>query len=135
MYTVTIDNQKIEVEPGITILEAARLLGIEIPTLCYVKGLDPAASCFLCAVQVEGMPRLSPSCALEVTDGMTVSTNSPDVRAARKMALELLLSDHAGDCIAPCQAQCPAVHRATIYQRYQFTTGRATNSGPGSQST
>ncbi len=106
--TLTIDGREVEVEPGTTILEAARRLGIEIPTLCHVAGLPPAASCFLCCVQVEGMRTLSPSCALPAAAGMTVETASDDVRASRKMALELLLSDHAGDCVAPCAARCPA---------------------------
>jgi len=108
MISVTIDGQAISVEPGTTILDAAGQLGIQIPTLCFVRDLEPAASCFMCAVQVEGRNNLSPSCALPVSEGMIVTTNSSDVRAARKMALELLLSDHAGDCIAPCQARCPA---------------------------
>lgn len=95
-------------EPGTTVHEAARRLGIRIPTLCYVKGLEPSSSCFMCAVQVKGKANLSPSCALPVDDAMVVTTNSEEVRAARKMALELLLSDHAGDCVAPCRARCPA---------------------------
>ncbi len=105
---VTIDGRTLDVEPGTTVLEAARRLGIEIPTLCHVEGLEPAASCFLCAVQVEGARTTSPACALAVADGMTVATDTPDIRASRRMALELLLSDHAGDCIAPCTAGCPA---------------------------
>jgi formate dehydrogenase major subunit len=96
------------VEAGTTVLEAAGRLGIRIPTLCFVRALEPAASCFMCAVQIEGRANLSPSCALPVSEGMRVTTNSDDVRSARKMALELLLSDHAGDCVAPCQARCPA---------------------------
>ena len=108
MISVTIDGQTISVEAGTTILDAAGLLGIQIPTLCFVRDLEPAASCFMCAVQVEGRNNLSPSCALPASEGMIVTTNSSDIRAARKMALELLLSDHAGDCIAPCTARCPA---------------------------
>ena len=105
---VTIDGRNIAVEAGTTVLAAARHFGIHIPTLCSVEGLDPSASCFVCAVQVEGKRTLSPSCALPVADGMVVTTDSADIRAARKMALELLFSDHAGDCIAPCAVQCPA---------------------------
>ena len=96
-------------EPGTTVLEAAERLGIRIPTLCHVQGLEPASSCFVCAVQIEGRRTLSPSCALPVSDGMVVTTQTAqDVRRARKMALELLLSDHAGECVAPCSARCPA---------------------------
>jgi len=106
--TVTIDGHRIEVEPGTTVLKAARRIGIPIPTLCFVEGLEPVSSCFLCAVEVKGMPRLAPACALPVSDGMEVVTQSDEVRAARKMALELLLSDHAGECLAPCATRCPA---------------------------
>ncbi len=105
---VIIDGREIDVEAGTTILDAARRLEIEIPTLCHVEGHEPSASCFLCCVQVEGRRTLSPACAMPVSDGMAVATASEDVRASRKMALELLLSDHAGDCIAPCAARCPA---------------------------
>jgi formate dehydrogenase major subunit len=103
-----VDGREIEVPAGATILDAARRLGIPIPTLCHVEGLEPASSCFLCCVQVEGHRVLSPACSMPVSEGMVVTTNSEDVRASRRMALELLLSDHAGDCIAPCSAQCPA---------------------------
>ncbi|MCP3960972.1 MAG: FAD-dependent oxidoreductase [bacterium] len=106
--SLEIDGREITVTPGTTILTAARALGIRIPTLCHVDGLEPSASCFLCCVQVEGQRTLSPACALPAADGMRVTTDSDDVHASRKMALELLLSDHAGDCVAPCAAQCPA---------------------------
>ncbi len=108
MPTLTIDSRHITVAAGTTVLEAAAWLGIRIPTMCHVPGIEPAASCFVCAVQIEGRRTLSPACAMPVADGMAVVTDSPDVRTARKMALELLLSDHAGDCVAPCAAQCPA---------------------------
>jgi len=106
--TLTIDGREVTVERGRTVLEATRRLGISIPTLCHVEGLEPVSACFLCCVQVEGMRTLSPSCALPAADGMVVSTQSEDIRAARRMSLELLLSDHAGECIAPCAARCPA---------------------------
>ena len=108
MVTLTIDGRRVSVEAGATVLDAARWLGIRIPTMCHVPGIQPAASCFVCAVQIEGRRTLSPACAMPVAEGMVVSTDSPDVRAARKMALELLLSDHAGECVAPCAARCPA---------------------------
>ncbi len=108
MLTLTIDNRQVAAKPGATVLEAARSAGIPIPTLCHVPGIEPAASCFLCAVQVEGRRGLSPACALPAAAGMVVTTDSQDIRTARKIALELLLSDHAGDCVAPCAARCPA---------------------------
>lgn len=121
--TLKIDGREVKVEPGTTVLEAARRLGIEIPTLCYVKRLEPASSCFLCCVQVEGARTLSPSCALPAAEGMVVTTDSDDIRASRKMALELLLSDHAGDCVAPCSARCPAGLDVGAYV-YEIASGR-----------
>ena len=106
--TLTIDGRAVRVDGGTTVLQAAAALGIRIPTLCHVTGLEPVASCFVCAVQIEGRRTLSPSCALPVADGMVVTTDSADIRRARQVALELLLSDHAGECVAPCAAHCPA---------------------------
>lgn len=108
MVTLTIDGRRVTVPPGSTLLEAAQWLSIRIPTMCHVPGIPPASSCFVCAVQIEGRRTLSPACAMPVAEGMVVNTNSEDVRTARKMALELLLSDHAGECVAPCAARCPA---------------------------
>lgn len=108
MVQVTIDGREISVADGTTILEAARRLGIRIPTLCHVENFPPSASCFLCAVQVRGRETLVPSCAIPAAEGMVVSTDTDEVRASRKMVLELLLSDHAGDCIGPCRTGCPA---------------------------
>ncbi len=106
--TLTLDGRETSVAAGTSVLAAARGLGIEIPTLCDVPGLEPVGSCFLCVVQVEGRRNLSPSCALPVAEGMVVTTASDDIRATRKLALELLLSDHAGECSAPCARGCPA---------------------------
>jgi len=106
--TLTIDGRPVSVEAGTTILAAARQVGIRIPTLCHVPGVEPASSCFVCAVQVAGRRTLAPSCALPVAEGMVVTTDNEDVLRARRMSIELLLSDHAGDCVAPCAATCPA---------------------------
>jgi formate dehydrogenase major subunit len=103
-----IDGQTAAIAEGTTVLEAAKSLGIPIPTLCHVQGIEPSASCFICAVQIEGRRLLAPSCAMPVADGMVIHTRSEDVRKARRMAVELLLSDHAGECKAPCVARCPA---------------------------
>jgi formate dehydrogenase major subunit len=108
MVTLTIDGRRVSVEDGTTVLAAAERAGIRIPTLCHVPGIEPASSCFVCAVQIEGRRNLSPACAMPVGDGMVVQTDTPDVRSARKISLELLLSDHAGECVAPCAARCPA---------------------------
>jgi formate dehydrogenase major subunit len=105
---LTIDGLPTAVAPGTTILAAAHKLGLSIPTLCHVEGFEPSASCFLCAVKIEGRPNLWPSCATPAAEGMAVITNSDEVRAARKTSLELLMSDHAGDCVGPCRTGCPA---------------------------
>ena len=108
MVKLTIDNRPVEAPAGTTILEAAAKVGIRIPTLCHLAGREPATSCFVCVVQIEGRRELSPACATRVVAGMVVQTQSDDVRRARQMALELLLSDHAGDCVGPCTLGCPA---------------------------
>ncbi len=108
MVTLTIDGRSVSADDGTTILDAARSIGIRIPTLCKVDGYPAAASCFLCAVKVENKATLTPSCAVPVSAGMVVHTDSDEVRASRKMALELLMSDHVGDCVGPCTTGCPA---------------------------
>ncbi len=108
MIKLTIDGQSVEVEEGASVLDAASKLGIEIPTLCYRKDLPPNTSCMVCVVQVEGMPRMVPSCSMPAAEGMVVDTCSDAVLEARRTNLELLLSDHVGDCEAPCRVVCPA---------------------------
>ena len=105
---ITINGRVIEVEAGLTVLQAAWQVGVEIPTLCYREDLKPQTSCFLCAVRVEGNGSLQPACALPVSEGMVVDTECDEVAEARKTALELLFSDHAGRCVAPCSMTCPA---------------------------
>jgi NADP-reducing hydrogenase subunit HndD len=99
MITLTIDQQQVTVEEGTSVLEAARQLGIDIPTLCYLKDLNAPAACRVCLVQVEGRPTLDASCVLPVEQGMEVYTNTPEVLAARKQVLELFLSDHPFECL------------------------------------
>ena len=108
MPTLTVDNQAVEVDTGATILDAARKLGLDLPTLCFCEGLQPRTSCFVCVVKINGADRLLPACATAATDGMTVESETEEVHAARRTALELLLSDHRGDCFGPCQMTCPA---------------------------
>lgn len=105
---ITIDGKVFDVAQDQTLLEACRGLGIPIPTLCFDERLEPYGSCFLCVVEVEGARGLKPACATTVFDGMVVKTNSPMVLETRKMCLELLLSNHYGDCLAPCRMTCPA---------------------------
>jgi len=95
---LTINDKPISVPAGTTILEAAEQNGIRIPTLCNLKKLDPRANCRMCVVEVEKSRTFQPSCATKVTDGMVVRTDTPALREARKMTLQLILSRHAVDC-------------------------------------
>ncbi len=93
---------------GQTILEVAKANDIEIPTLCYNEIIEVHGSCGLCVVEVEGTPKLLRACATQAADGMVVKTHTDKTKSSRKIALELLLSDHIGDCRAPCVLACPA---------------------------
>jgi NADPH-dependent glutamate synthase beta subunit-like oxidoreductase len=108
MPRLFIDNQPVDVPDGATILDAARALGVAIPTMCFLEGRSPLTSCMLCVVKVEGADRLVPSCAAPAVEGMRVESETSEVHEARRTALELLLGDHLGDCEAPCQIACPA---------------------------
>ena len=92
MPQLWIDHQKIQVEEGTSVLEAARKAGIDIPTLCYLKDLNAPGACRVCLVQVEGRPTMDASCILPAQEGMQVYTSTPQVLAARKQMIELLLS-------------------------------------------
>jgi len=98
LVRITINGIEIEVAKGITILEAAKKIGIKIPTLCYMEGLQNPGSCRICVVEVEGSIDLLPSCITEVREGMKIRTNNKRVRNARKIILELLLSSHPWEC-------------------------------------
>ncbi|MDT8303241.1 MAG: 2Fe-2S iron-sulfur cluster-binding protein, partial [Sedimentisphaerales bacterium] len=108
MPKLFIDNREVEVNSGATILDAAGKLGIEIPTMCFLKDYKPSTSCMVCVVKIEGLASLVPACATVAVEGMRVESSSEVVFQARKVALELLLSDHLGDCLGPCQMICPA---------------------------
>ncbi len=104
LVTVTINNKTIQVEEGSTILEAAALLNIKIPTLCHLnlhgtKMVNQTASCRVCVVEVQGRRNLAPSCATPVFDGMVVKTDTVRAIRARRTVVELLLSDHPKDCL------------------------------------
>ncbi len=105
---LTIDGKEITAEQGVTILEAAKNNGIEIPTLCYHESVALYGACGVCTVEVEGMPKLLRACSAKASDGMVVHTDSERVVKSRKIALELLMSDHTGDCVGPCSLNCPA---------------------------
>lgn len=107
MPRLVIDNQPVEVADGGTILDAAGKLGIEIPTLCFLPGRPAETSCMVCVVALAD-GRLVPACGARAEEGMVVESDGDRVRQARRAALEMLLSDHVGDCDGPCQAICPA---------------------------
>ena len=108
MINLTINGKAITAPEGSTILEAARANGIDIPTLCYDKAVEIYGACGLCVVEAEGIPKLLRSCSAKCTEGMVINTESKRVVQSRKIAMELLMSAHEGDCVAPCQLNCPA---------------------------
>jgi len=95
---IIMDGRSLSVPAGTSVLEAARANGIRIPTLCFLKELDPRASCRMCVVEIEGARTFQHACATRVREGMVVHTDTEAVRASRKLTLELLLSNHAVDC-------------------------------------
>ncbi len=95
---ITINGETVEVEKGTSILDAAKQVGVIIPTLCYHKDLCVAGNCRVCVVEVVGQKRLSPACATPCEEGFEILTNSLKVRNSRKYILELLLSEHNSDC-------------------------------------
>ncbi len=108
MPRLTIDGRSVEVNDGVCILDAAGQAGIQIPSLCYRKELRPLTSCMLCVVREVKSGRSLPSCSAKCEDGMEIETNTEEIRASRKEILNLLLSEHVGDCEAPCRRICPA---------------------------
>ena len=124
MPKLNIDGQDVEVPASATIIEAAAKLGINIPTLCHKEGFEHNTSCMVCVVKVEGIERLVPGCAMPVSEGMIVDTRSDEVREARRMSLELLLSDHVGDCEGPCRAICPVSMNIPITNKAALTPSR-----------
>lgn len=99
MIKITIDGKAIEVSEGTTILEAAKMLNIPMPTLCHHPKLTPYGGCRLCIVEIKGMHRPLTSCTTPVAEGMEVTTSSPELEGIRKTVLELILSDHPNDCM------------------------------------
>ena len=102
MVHLTINGKNIETPEGSTILEAARHAGIDIPTLCYLKDINEIGACRMCLVEVEGMRTLQAACVYPVREGMVVNTRSKRVREARRINLELILSNHEKSCL-----KCP----------------------------
>ena len=100
MVNLTINGNNVTVPDDYTIMQAAKSIGIEIPSLCYFEGVHRFGSCRICVVEVEGMKNLQASCLAKVREGMVVQTNNYRVRHARRVLYELLLSDHDKDCLS-----------------------------------
>lgn len=103
-----IDGVEVEANADDTILSSAKRAGIEIPTLCFSEDTAIYGACGVCVVEAEGVPKLLRACSAKPQEGYKVHTDSERVVRARKTALELLLSDHTGDCRGPCKLNCPA---------------------------
>lgn len=117
--TATIDGRVVSLPPGLSILEAAQAIGIEIPHLCHHPGLSPVGICRLCLVEVDG--RLVPSCREPLQEGMTVHTSTARLQRLRRLILELILSDHPQDCLT-CER-----NGSCELQRYAYEYGIETN--------
>jgi hypothetical protein len=115
-FSITIDGRPVEVPSGESVLGAARRLGIDIPTLCYLEKCGPLNTCQVCLVKING--RLVPSCGTKVTSGMVIESETTEVHEARRTALELLFSDHLGDCLSPCQRLCPLMLNIPVMLRH-----------------
>ncbi len=116
MLKVTIDGKTIEVPEKTTILKAAKMLDINIPTLCYNHQLSPSGRCKLCAVEVKGNAKPVYSCLIQVKDGMEVITSSPQIFELRKANLEKILADHPNDCMVCERAgDCKLQEMAYLY--------------------
>ncbi|MFC2151731.1 2Fe-2S iron-sulfur cluster-binding protein [Bacteroidota bacterium] len=108
MIEIKINNQLVKVKEETTVLKAAESIGIKIPTMCFMEGFSNHPSCMVCIVKNNLTGELFPSCAMHVKNGMDINCDDKEVIEARREALELLLSDHVGDCEAPCRLSCPA---------------------------
>lgn len=107
MTRIILDGREVVAKKGQTILAVCRENGVCIPTLCYDKQLEPVGSCWMCVVEVQEYGLVT-SCDTRAADGMVIETSNERVISARKNALESLLQNHYGDCVAPCQKACPA---------------------------
>jgi NADPH-dependent glutamate synthase beta subunit-like oxidoreductase/ferredoxin len=105
---VIIDFKEVETAPGRMLIDVLREQGVEVPSMCYLEGVEHFTSCMVCVVKDSHNGKLLPSCSMAVEEGMDIITMDEEIREARKTSLELLLSEHVGDCEAPCQVTCPA---------------------------
>lgn len=130
MVNITIDNIQISVPEGITIMEAAASIDIDIPKLCYLKGLNEIAACRVCLVELEGLDKLITACNNVVKEGMIIYTNSPKVRDARRKNIQLILSQHdckcatcvrSGNCTLQTLSNDLNIYELPFKERYEDT--------------
>ena len=129
MINLTINGRKVSAPAGSTILEAARLAHIEIPTLCYLKEINEIGACRICVVEVKGAKTLVTSCVYPINEGMEVWTNTPKVLESRKKTLQLILSDHDRKCLScvrsgSCELQ-KLCHDYKVEDEKLYEIGRA----------
>lgn len=108
MVKLKIDNREVKAGDGALLMDVIRGTGTEVPSMCWLQGLPAFASCMVCVVKDRQTGNIIPSCAMKAEEGMDIITDDEEVLEARRTALELLLSEHVGDCEAPCQVTCPA---------------------------
>lgn len=126
--TLTIDDQEVKVEKGTTILQAAKQAGIDIPTLCFLKEINEVGDCRMCIVEVEGRRGFATSCIQTVEEGMVVHTNTQNVLEARHVILDLIISNHAKDCLTCTRSgNCELQNLATKFNitKVEFEGERA----------
>ncbi len=113
--TIKIDDETYQAQKGQTILEVAQENDIQVPTLCHNEKISRTTSCFVCVVKDRESGQFLPSCSTVVSDGMEIESSSAAVKEMRQTAFNLLLSEHEGDCEAPCELACPARARVEDY--------------------
>jgi predicted molibdopterin-dependent oxidoreductase YjgC len=114
---IRIDNTEVEVKEGHTILDAARIAGIEIPILCHSDGIEPYSSCMVCIVRDRKRNNFIPSCSALVQEGMDIDASGEEVVSLRKKAVTLLLSEHRAECEAQCRVVCPMGYNIPVMNR------------------
>src|SRR5438067_11044288 len=113
---LTIDGKAVSVPAGTLLIEAAKQAGIEVPSFCYYPGLSLQGACRMCLVRIEKMPKLQTACTTVISEGMTVTSESDEVRQARKSMLELLLGNHPLDCpVCDAGGECEPRDRTFSY--------------------
>ena len=115
-FTITIDGRTVEAQIGESVLAVTRKVGLDIPTLCYLEKCGPLNTCQVCLVKANN--KLVPSCGTKVAPGMAIESETVEVHEARRTALELLFSDHVGDCLSPCNRLCPLQLNVPIMLRH-----------------